>query len=302
MGKCLSCCEISEQPSQNGRATPNKPTNTTQTMSLGILSTDTKTSSGLSMAGGVGEPLMASHYNSASEKKMFGQYPKLPPIRKTSLDHKRLSKDFSETRVLTLFEHYKDQEDDTILADGIELFCEELNVRPEELIILVLAWYMQAETMCRLTKDEFLYGFRKLRVDSIKGLQLRFPEMLREVQNKQSFKDLYRWTYKFGLDAEGGQRTLPIDMAVSLWQLVFSINEPPIVPRWLAFLQKHPHIRGIPRDTWDMFLNFTETVGDDLTNYDDTEAWPSLFDDFVEYENDRENQNVQPDKVKIEYE
>ena len=40
-----------------------------------------------------------------------------------------------------------------------------------------------------------------------------------------------------------------------------------------------------------MFLNFCETVGHDLSVYDEDEAWPSLFDDFVEYENDKENQN-----------
>jgi DCN1-like protein 3 len=41
-----------------------------------------------------------------------------------------------------------------------------------------------------------------------------------------------------------------------------------------------------------MFLNFVEQVGDDLSTYDDTEAWPSLLDDFVEYQNDKQNQNV----------
>jgi DCN1-like protein 3 len=50
-------------------------------------------------------------------------------------------------------------------------------------------------------------------------------------------------------------------------------------------------VRGIPRDTWNMFLNFVWSVGTDLTLYDDTEAWPSLLDDFVEFENDQLNQN-----------
>ena len=37
-----------------------------------------------------------------------------------------------------------------------------------------------------------------------------------------------------------------------------------------------------------MFLNLIEAVGDgDLSSYDDSEAWPSLFDDFIEHENDR---------------
>ena len=102
-------------------------------------------------------------------------------------------------------------------------------------------------------------------------------------------------------------------MAVSSWLLVFSQNEPPILKKWLHFLEEHPQVilynisncklneelqvRGIPRDTWNMFLNFVQTVGSDLTQYDDAEAWPSLFDDFVEFENDQLNQNSKTHKT-----
>ena len=96
-------------------------------------------------------------------------------------------------------------------------------------------------------------------------------------------------------------RCLPIDMALSLWQLVFSPREPPVLSKWLAFLQGHSDtVRGISRDTWNMFLNFSETVGHDLSVYDEDEAWPSLFDDFVEHENDKVNQNYREGKEKEE--
>ncbi len=75
------------------------------------------------------------------------------------------------------------------------------------------------------------------------------------------------------------------------------MREPPILKRWLDFLQKHAgQVRGITRDTWNMFLNFSDVVGNDLSVYDEDEAWPSLFDDFVEYENDQANQNYEVDK------
>lgn len=201
----------------------------------------------------------------------------------------------SDTKLTALFEHYRDREgsEDTILAEGIERLCADLQVSPDEFRVLVLAWKLNAEQMCRFTRTEFMQGCREMRVDSIRGIQARLPELVAELAvDPDLFKDLYRFTFRFGLDAAAGQRILPTDMAVCLWRLVFSVREPPILARWLSFLELHPQVRGIPRDTWNMFLNFSDAVGDDLSSYDDTEAWPSLFDDFVEYENDQMNQNI----------
>lgn len=75
-------------------------------------------------------------------------------------------------------------------------------------------------------------------------------------------------------------------MAISLWRLVFTVHTPEVLGPWLAYLAANPNqIRGIPKDTWNMFLNFAETC--DIYSYSDEDAWPSVFDDFVEYENDR---------------
>lgn len=84
---------------------------------------------------------------------------------------------------------------------------------------------------------------------------------------------------------EPDQRILSLDMAISLWKLVFTVHTPELLSKWIHFLEQHPSIRGIPKDTWNMFLNFSEQC--DINNYDDTEAWPSLFDDFVDYEKSR---------------
>jgi len=202
------------------------------------------------------------------------------------------SRNISESKISALFEKYKDGIEDSILSEGVEQLCIDLQLKPDEFKVLVLAWKFEAEMMCRFTRQEFVKGCRNLKTDNLKGIQNKLPELVGQtITNAEMFKDLYRFTFKFGLDYSSGQRILPIDMAVSLWMLVFSQQEPLILKRWLYFLDKHPQVRGIPRDTWNMFLNFVETVGTDLSNYDDTEAWPSLFDDFVEFENDQLNQN-----------
>jgi len=192
-----------------------------------------------------------------------------------------------------MFDQYKDAHEDAVLAEGIERMCRDLELKPEDFKILVLAWKFQADQMCRFSRQEFIDGMRELKVDSIAGIQGTLPQLAYEtVSDRTKFKDLYRFAFKFGLDSDIGQRVLPLDMAISLWKVVFSQQEPEILSRWIRFLENHPSITGIPRDSWNMFLHFIDTVGNDLSAYDETEAWPSLLDDFVEYEHDRLNENV----------
>ena len=297
MGTCMTCCKSRETAKPSRYAGHNNSALPLEVVSEAVQPLQEKST--VLLPAGADHSVLTVHPVIVTDKKMFTPYSKLPPIKKQSNgDSKRLSlisRDFSENKAQALFEQYKDSDCDCILAEGIEKFCEDLEVRPDEFIVLVLAWKLNAETMCLFTREQFVSGCRSMRVDSVKAIQSKFPDLLAEIQNKMTFKELYRWTYKFGLDHESGQRTLPSDMAMSLWKLVFSQREPKMLPRWLNFLQKHQNIRGISRDTWDMFLNFTEQVGDDLSSYDDTEAWPSLLDDFVEYENDCQNQNVEMD-------
>lgn len=195
----------------------------------------------------------------------------------------------SEEKIAELHARYKDTDDDAIMVDGIERLCEDLGYKPEDFAILVLAWRLDASQMCRFTKTEFINGLHTLNADSIDIVRMRLQQMIDALKvNADMFKQLYRFTFRFGL--EPGNRIVLLDMAIILWRLVFTVHTPDILERWLKFLELHTNIRGIPKDTWNMFLNFAETC--DITQYDDTEAWPSLFDDFVEYENDRMNQNL----------
>ena len=179
------------------------------------------------------------------------------------------------------FNLYRDKEVDIILAEGMERFCIDLSVDPTEFIVLVLAWKFEASQMCRFTREEFINGCKKMEAFDAKSLRNRFPQLLQDARSK--FKDLYQFTFSFGLDHSTGQRSLPTDMAVQLWDLVFTQEKPQVLERWFRFLGESD-MRGISRDTWNMFLDFCQNVAPDLSNYDESEAWPTLFDDFVECE------------------
>ena len=186
----------------------------------------------------------------------------------------------SEQKLESFFEKYKDSNEDSILADGTEKLCQDLKLDPTEFRILLLAWKFSVSQMCRFTKQEFMTGCKTLKVDSIRALQGKLAVLEQEVENKDMFRDLYRFTYGFGLDVEDGQRTLPTPVAVDLWLLVFSNRTPLFLQEWIDFLQEK-QVKGISRDTWNMFLYLYETVKPDFSNYDESEAWPSLFDEFV---------------------
>lgn len=109
--------------------------------------------------------------------------------------------------------------------------------------------------MCRLTRPEFHRGCRALRADTPRALQPRLTEAAAEcLAAPDLFKDLYRFTFSFGL--EPGQKVLPAEMACSLWQLVLGQASrgggpggggggvPPLLARWIAFIREHPEQVG----------------------------------------------------------
>lgn len=179
---------------------------------------------------------------------------------------------FADNAINKLYEEYKDKNDEnSILSEGVEQLCKDLNFNPDDFPILVLAFCLDAKQMCCFTKQEFIHGLKKLNATNIAELRQRLVQIVEKLATDMDlFKQLYRFTFSFGLD--NGARILSLDMATSLWRLVYSIHRPPddVLERWLNFLAKE-NIRGIQRDTWMMFQNFSESF--DINSYDSDEAW-----------------------------
>jgi len=178
----------------------------------------------------------------------------------------------------------------------------DLGLKPTDKLVLALAWKLKAETSCEFSQKEFVEGLGKIkwvgwcssgqllgdrlskrafRVDSLEKLKAYLPRLTEEVRGREAFRDLY--TFAFTYAKSVAQKSLHIDMAVAYWKLLFQdMPEEPRVDEWVVFLQQRK-VKGVPKDTWNLFLDFLLTTDLSLSNYDCEGAWPVLIDEFVDY-------------------
>ncbi|KVI10236.1 Defective-in-cullin neddylation protein [Cynara cardunculus var. scolymus] len=193
---------------------------------------------------------------------------------------------------------------DMIMADGISTLCNDVQVDPQDIVMLVVSWHMKAATMCEFSKQEFVGGLQSLGIDSLEKFRERIPFMRSELKDDRlyhtiafsvfkKFKEIYN--FAFGWAKEKGQKSLALDTAIGMWQLLFEEKQWPLVDHWCQFLQAR-HNKAISRDTWSQLLEFARSVDPTLSNYDAEGAWPYLIDEFVEYLT--ENNIIQKGHVK----
>ncbi|RVW93902.1 DCN1-like protein 1 [Vitis vinifera] len=158
---------------------------------------------------------------------------------------------------------HRDPYVDMIMADGISVLCNDLQVDPQDIVMLVVSWHMKAATMCEFSKQEFISGLQALGIDSLEKFRERIQFMRTELKDEQKFREIYN--FAFGWAKEKGQKSLALDTAIGMWQLLFAEKQWALVDHWCQFLQ---------------------TVDPSLSNYDAEGAWPYLIDEFVEYLNE----------------
>ncbi|KAL6861755.1 hypothetical protein ACP4OV_017455 [Aristida adscensionis] len=184
----------------------------------------------------------------------------------------------------SMFNKYKEPDADMIMVEGVSQLCIDLQVHigvdPQDIVMLVISWHMKAATMCEFTRQEFIGGLQSIGVDSIEKFRERLPSLRAELKDDNKFREIYNFAFTWA--REKGQKSLSLETAIGMWQLLFAERHWPLLDYWCQFLQAR-HNKAISRDTWAQLLEFVKTIDPQLSNYDDEGAWPYLIDEFVEY-------------------
>ncbi|KAF8890759.1 Cullin binding-domain-containing protein [Infundibulicybe gibba] len=196
-----------------------------------------------------------------------------------------------------------DSEAQEITVDGTLRLCEDLEVDPEDVVLLAVAYELKSPRVGEWGRDGWVAGWKKLGCDTIPAMR----DALATLRTRLGTDTTYL-------------KILAIETAQAFWGLLLphglrggalapstapnSKNDsddemqglqPPTagqgfqeeyVEWWFEFLRERGG-KGVSKDTWLMFLDFMRSIDAGFTNYDMEAAWPSTIDDFVAWAKER---------------
>lgn len=210
----------------------------------------------------------------------------------------------STSKLNTLFEKYKDPTGDEISIDGTLQLCQDLEVDPEDVVLLAIAYELKSPKVGEWNRKGWVEGWSRLGCDTIVGMKDTLTRLRAKLGSDSTyFHKVYDHTFTFARTE--GQRSLAIDTAVAFWGLLlptglaggalkYDLTGEDIdmdgegssgwtdehTQWWFQFLTEKGG-KGVSKDTWMMLFDFIRTIDSKFLTHDVEAAWPSAIDDFV---------------------
>jgi len=165
-------------------------------------------------------------------------------------------------------------------VQGILSFLKDLQISPDDIVTLVIAYELQASELGEFTKDQFL-NLEKFGLDSIERIRTYIPKFREELNDDNQFKRIYRFAFDFYKE-ERDRRNIDVGSAVHAWRVL--LEDQAQTASFTDFVENHQtQYKTINIDQWTNVLEFFRTVKANFSNYDADAAWPVLLDMYVEW-------------------
>ncbi|EJT97191.1 defective in Cullin neddylation protein 1 [Dacryopinax primogenitus] len=196
-----------------------------------------------------------------------------------------------------VFDKYKDASD-RIGIDGTIKLCEDLDVSPEDVVLLAIAHECKCPGVGEFTRDGWIGGLQSLGCESVDALKRLLPSLRqRLLSDPVYFKAVYFSTFGFAKPPDS--RVLPLDSALAYQALLvppalqlgqkgaLASERPPGFGMrewawWEEFLGKSS-VKAMTKDVWNNFIDFVRQIDSEFKMHDLEAAWPSVIDEFVEF-------------------
>jgi len=191
-----------------------------------------------------------------------------------------------------LFDHYKepsdlidDDKEEYIGPEGLTRFCKDLGIDPEDPVLFALAYHCNAVDMEGFSKEEFVNGLEKLKLDSVEKIKVYLPNLRKDLENQDTLKLVYKWAFQFA-KSESGHKTVDKEVAAVIWSML--LGKYYHVVKFVEYLKRDDQegVKVINADQWINLYDFALTIKDDFSNYDENAAWPCILDDYVKWMNE----------------
>lgn len=106
---------------------------------------------------------------------------------------------FNTNRCVSWFKRYTTDDPTQLGPDGMETFCQDIKLEPEDIAMLCIAYKMNAKNMGYFTQAEWMKGLGdpEVQCDTPTKLQNKLNYFYNLMNDPQSFKLIFRYAYDF---------------------------------------------------------------------------------------------------------
>lgn len=111
---------------------------------------------------------------------------------------------FNTNRLIAWFKKYTTDDPSQLGPDGMERFCEDIKLEPENIAMLCIAYKMNAKNLGYFTQTEWIKGLAdpEVQCDTPTKLMNKLNYFYNLMNDPQTFKLIFRYAYDFARVSE----------------------------------------------------------------------------------------------------